>query len=195
MALKRKITKAVFDKMSDDVKEHYVASDDGKSYELEAEGFDDAEEMRRARDREKQTAKEAKTKLAAAEERLAELEGDDVRKSGDIKKIEDSWKAKLDKAVTEGATKLETAHNFIRKTLRDATAESLAAKISNAPAVMKRILADRLTVDFEGDEPKLVVLDAEGKASALKVDDLQKEVVANKEYAAIVIANRASGGA
>ena len=51
-------------------------------------------------------------------------------------------------------------------------------------------------VDFDGDEPTARVIGADGKVDEkLTLDDLTKELVANKEYADIIIASKASGGA
>lgn len=192
MALKRKVTKAEYDKLSDEMKKLYES--DGDDYVLDIEGYENPDELRRARDREKEDKKKAQKELKEARERLAELDGDDARKTGDIEKIDGAWKEKFAKAETEHSNKVAGLVAFIKKTLVNTTAEGIANKISNAPKLLAKAIADRLTVDFEGDEPALVVLGEDGKPSAMKLDGLEKEFVANKEYSAIILGNKASGG-
>ena len=53
----------------------------------------------------------------------------------------------------------------------------------------------RLQADFEGDAPVTRILDKEGKVSAMTVEELSAEFVANKDFSAIITASKASGGA
>jgi hypothetical protein len=191
MALKMKITKAVYDKLSDDLKKEYV--EDGDSFKLDTDA-DDADELRRARDREKQNAKDAKKEAKELRDRLAELEGDDARKSGDIEKIDKQWKDKFAARETELTGKLSAKDEYIKKTMIDGAAGAMASKISTSPSLLKRAIADRLTVNFEGDEPKLEILGADGKVANTNLDALEKEFVTNKEFSSIIIASKASGG-
>jgi hypothetical protein len=198
MALKRKITKEEFTKLGKDVQTEYTAKDDG--YILDLDGDEDPDELRRARDREKQTAKDLRKANKAMQDELDELKakvgddtGDDKRKKDDIEKLERSWKDKQDKIAKEGAEKVAKANDFIRKTMVDGVAKTMAATISTAPSLMHRAIADRLTVDFADDEPVLKVLGTDGKASSMTIEQLQKEIVANKEYATILIGSKASG--
>ncbi|WEM33661.1 head scaffolding protein [Pseudomonas phage PSA-KC1] len=56
-------------------------------------------------------------------------------------------------------------------------------------------IKSRLMADFEGDTPVTRVLDKDGKPSALTIDELANEFVANKDFSAIITASKASGGA
>jgi hypothetical protein len=83
---------------------------------------------------------------------------------------------------------------FVDKTLKDSVALSLATKISTAPALLTPKIAERLSVDMSGDEPKTVILGKDGKPDPeMTIEKLQQEVVANPEYKAIIIASKASG--
>lgn len=233
MAIKRKLTKAEYAKLSKDLKAHYVVNeDDEDEYLLDTEddGEEDAPELRRARDREKQKAKDAKAEAKKLRERLAKAgisedddgeEDDDDdddsagagndgwktgreppaknragrRKEKDIETLERGWKDRVKKAADDGNAKLSKANEFIKKSLIGNAASSLASQISTAPELMSKAIRDRLTVDFEDeDEPRLVILDKDGKASELTLDKLGKEFTANKEYAAIIRGSKASGG-
>lgn len=197
MALKRKLTKAEFDKLSKDVQPNYsVDEEDEDLYLLDVEGDEDASEMRRARDREKEKAKQLRKQLKETQDRLAELdegEGDKTRKEKDIKTLDESWKTKLAEKESELGEKLSKKDQFIKKNLVKTTAEKIAGKISTVPALMAKAIAERLTVDFEDDEPVLVILDKDGEPSDMSLEKLEKEFVANKEYASIIVGSKASG--
>lgn len=192
MALKRKITKAEFEKLSKDLQGEYNA--DGDNYLLDTDDADDADELRRARDREKENAKKSKKEAAELRSRLEELEGSDDRKRGDIEKIDNSWKEKVAKLEKETGEKLSAKDQYIKKTLINGVAEAMAARISNAPKLMARAIAERLTVNFDGDEPTVEIVGDDGKVINSNLDKLEKEFVANKEYASIIVASKASGG-
>ena len=108
--------------------------------------------------------------------------------------LEKSWKEKNDKLSTESQAQINKLKASTEKHLRVGNARAIAAKISNAPELLYPHLVSRMTVDYDGDEPKLRILDAEGKPSAMTIDELSAEFVANKNYAAIMVASKASGG-
>lgn len=193
MALKKKLTKEEHAKLSDALKSEYI--EDGDGFRLDVEGEEDTGALKRAKDREAQLRRDAEKAKKELEDRLAEIEGDDARKKGDIATLEKSWQKKLDdqKAEYEGKVSKLTAHTT--KSLVDNVALSIASKISNAPAIILPHIRARLQADFEGDEPKTRVLDKDGKPSALSVEELSAEFVANKDFAAIITASKASGGA
>jgi len=193
MALKNKIDKAAFDKLPDVLKSEYI--EDGDGYRLDVDGAEDTGALKRAKDREAQLRKDAETQLREAQAKLDELGTDDARKKGDIATLEASWKGKLDEEQAGRKADVDKYQGAFRKTLIDNQASAMATKISKVPALLSRVIKDRLTVDFEGDEPVTRVLSADGKVSAMTLEDLQKEVVANPEYADIIIASKASGGA
>ena len=193
MALKRKITKEQFDKLSEGVKAEYIA--DGDGYKLDIDGDEDTGALKRAKDREKELRQQAEEKLREAQEELDRISGDDARKKGDIATLEKSWQKKLDDQKAEYEGKVSKLSTHTTKTLVDNVASQIAHKISNAPALILPHIKARLKADFDGDEPVTRVLDAAGKISALTVDELSAEFVANKDFSSIIIASKASGGA
>lgn len=220
MALKRKLTKAEFDKLSDEVKKHYKEGEYSDTYVLDTgdEDEDDPAALRRAllreREEKRRLAKENKSLKEAAEgdgegDDDGEGEGEDgdppARRGkkakrnnsddgdSDAKRIDASWKKKYDKDVGEREAKLSQKDEFIKKQLVNGTAERIATKISTSPKLLANEIAKRLTVDFDGDEPELVILGEDGKPSGLTLEKLEKEFVANKEFAAIIIGSKASG--
>lgn len=190
--LKRKIDKDAYDKLEDSVKKMYAEKDG--AYTLQLDGDDDAAELKRAKDREVQARKDAEKRAKEAEEKLEELSGIDAKKRGDIETLEKSWKEKNEKIVKEFSDKLSAKDAFIQRTLVDSVATSLAAKLAGdkATIILPHIKA-RLTADLAGESPVTKVLDATGKPSALTVEDLEKEFVANKDFSSIIVGSKASG--
>lgn len=198
MALKRKLTKAEFEALETSLKTYYKL--DGETATLDAEDDEDIGALRRAKDRETQAAKEAKEnakKLKAdlddLSTRLAELGDVDAKKRGDIETLEKSYKGKMTAMEEAHKVQVGALDSYLKETLVDRAALDLATKLSTAPKLLLPHIKTRLTVDRTGDRPKTVVLDAEGKISALTIEDLEKEVVANKEFASILIGTKASG--
>ena len=193
MALKKKLTKEEHAKLSDHIKAEYI--EDGDGFRLDIDGDEDTGALKRAKDREAQLRRDAEAKLREAQEELDRINGDDARKKGDIATLEKSWQKKLDdtKAEYEGKVSKLTTHTT--KTLVDNVATQIATKISNAPALLLPHVKSRLQADFEGDSPVTRVLDKDGKPSAMTVEELAAEFVANKDFSAIITASKASGGA
>lgn len=193
MALKRKIDKAAFDKLPDVLKTEYI--EDGDGYRLDVDGAEDTGALKRSKDRETQLRKEAEENLREAQKKLDDLGTDDARKKGDIETLEKKWGADLQAEKDAHAATTNKYQGAFKKSLVDNVSSAMATKVSKVPALLSRVIKDRLTVDFEGDEPVTKVLGADGKVSDMTLEDLQKEVVANPEYADIIIASKSSGGA
>ena len=198
MALKAKISAADHEKLSDDLKSAYKKS--GDDFVLDVEGADDPAELRRARDREKQAAKEARERAEKAEEERDELKRKldddttaDARKKGDIAALEKSWQEKYDAAVKKGGDEAEKLREQMRVLLVRDKARALAEEISTAPELILPHIMSRLSADFEGDMPVTRVLDVDGKPSAASLDELRKEIVATSKFAAIIKASSATG--
>ncbi len=192
MALARKLTKAKYEKLSDELKAEYKEVDG--EYVLDVEGDEDTSSLKRAKDREVQKRKEAEEKLKELQDQLDGISDTDARKKGDIETLEKSWKDKYDKREKELVAKIEGKDGFIKSALVDNVASNLAHKISNAPSLILPHIKARLAADLDGETPVTKVLDKDGKVSALSVEDLEKEFVANKDFSAIIIGSKASGG-
>lgn len=203
MRLKTKINKEEFDALSDPLKELY--KEQNGSYLLDT---DEAEELRTAnarareeRDEAKRKADEIKARLDALEaeraeeaERRRQEEQENARKNKDVDAIEASWQAKLDEAKRKSEEAEARLRDQLQTLLVDNKAADLAAEISTAPKLILPHIKARLKAELDGGEVKTRVLDADGKPSALTLDDLKQEFLANDEYAAIIKSSKASGG-
>jgi hypothetical protein len=192
MALKKKITKAEHEKLAEHFKGEY--KEEGENFVLDIDGEEDTGALKRALDREKQEAKDAKKALGDMQKKLDELDNTDARKRGDIETLEKSWKTKLETREAELSGKIEKLQGATKKSLLVGTADKLASEISTVPALMAKVIRERLHVDFDGEEPSLKVLDVNGLISALTIDELKKEFLTNKDYASIITGSKASGG-
>ena len=193
MALKKKLTKAEYEKLSEHIKAEYI--EDGDGFRLDIDGDEDTGALKRAKDREAQLRRDAEAKLREAQEELDRINGDDARKKGDIATLEKSWQKKLDDSKAEYESKLGKLTSHTKTQLVDNVAQQIASKISNAPALLLPHIKARLQADFEGDAPITRILDKDGKPSAMTVEQLSAEFVANKDFSAIITASKASGGA
>ena len=193
MALKKKLTKAEYEKLSEHIKAEYI--EDGDGFRLDIDGDEDTGALKRAKDREAQLRRDAEAKLREAQEELDRINGDDARKKGDITTLEKSWQKKLDDSKAEYETKFGKLTSHTKTQLVDNVAQQIASKISNAPALLLPHIKARLAADFEGDSPITRILDKDGKPSAMTVEELSAEFVANKDFSAIITASKASGGA
>lgn len=193
MALKRKITKADFDALNPLLQAEYKA--EGVDYVLDAEGFDDPAELKRAKDREVEARKVSDAKVKELETKLATITDTDARRAGDIATLEKSWQAKLDKTIADSTLVVAGKDKFIQTTLVDSVAQSLASELAGESAiVLLPHIKARLSADLTGEKPLTRVLDNDGKPSAASVEDLKKEIAADNRFKAVVIASKASGG-
>jgi hypothetical protein len=206
MALKKILSQEDYNKLDDVTKILYNKKEDDK-FHLDLEQ-DDAAELRRAKEHEVEARKKAEADLAAAQAALKaftdaedaakqkkEANKDDAaRKAGDIETLEASWQAKFDKLQADSDLRLKNLQNAYTADVVDARAKTLASSVSEAPDLLLPHIRSRFSVDFEGDAPAVRILDGDGKISALTPEDLQKEVVNDKRYAAIITGSKASGG-
>lgn len=116
---------------------------------------------------------------------------DDVGKK--LQEIDDSYAAKLKKIEEDNKGKIESLTNQLKSNLLGDKARELAAKISTSPELLLPHIEKRLTADLEEGVMKLRILDSEGKLSALTLADLEKELVDNKSFSAIIKAGDGSG--
>jgi len=193
MALARKINKADYEKLADNIKFEYVA--DGDNFVLQTTGDEDVGPLRRANQRLKDQLEAEERRSDELAQKLEKIEKNPARKQGDIDALERQLNKEKDEAVAAVQGKLDKRDAFIKNNLLESAAASLAEKISTAPAVMRPHIERRLTIDLESDTPSVKVLDKDGKVSDLTVEKLGAELVANKDFSSIIKVTQASGGA
>lgn len=193
--MKFRLTKEQFDALNDEQKKEYVA--DGEGFKLVLDDVSDPEDnsaLKRAKDREKQRADDAEKELKIAKDKLAETTTADARKAGDIDALEKSWKAQHQAAKDEGAAEVNKFKSKMEKLLVNDVATQLAVELTKSVKIMLPHIKARLKAEFDGEDAITRVLDANGKPSALSLEDLKKEFRANPDFADIIIGSKASGG-
>jgi hypothetical protein len=198
MALKFKITKTAYGKLSEEMKAEYVEEEGGKGYVLDVEGLpepEDTGELKRAKDREKERADNLQEELTEATAKIEKLEKAQTTQDKDVARVTARYEKKLTEAKAESQEVIDGLREKIAKGVRENVASKLATTISNSPKIMERHILDRLTVEFNDDgEAVLKVLDKDNKPSDMTVEKLGEELVANKDFAAIIVGSRAKGG-
>lgn len=135
-----------------------------------------------------------KTKLAKAEQDLLDIRKGVIPKE-DMEAIETSYKQKLAEKEAEKSASEKTLTKRLHKATIKAEAQRIASEMSDAPHLMLPYVERRLSVEFNEDDVAVVrVRGADGKASALTLDDLKKELVANPELAPIIRGSKGTGG-
>lgn len=193
MALKRKISKSDYTALNALLQAEYKL--EGEEYILDAEGFDDPAELKRALDREREEKKAAAKKATDAETELRTLKEGTARSSGDIATLEKSWKDKEAIREKEHKAELEKRDKHLQATLVDSVATQLASELGgeNAALLIPHIKG-RLTADLTGDTPLTRVLDKDGKPSAFSVEDLRKEISSDTRFKSVIVVGKGSGG-
>jgi hypothetical protein len=190
---------------ADLAKEYEQVEENGKKhYRLTVEGAflhdEDIGPALRARDHEKKQRHEEEKKRKELETQYAKLQEDhDGLLKGaipktDVERLEKSYQERMKKREDELTADRDSAFGTVKKLLVDNTAVSLAAKISDAPDLMLPIIQKRLVAEKTTEGYVLRVLDAEGKPSAATVEELEKEIRADKRFAKVIIGSRGSGG-
>lgn len=197
--MKRKITQAEFDALSDALKALYKK--DGEAFILELEDDESFSALKEEKRKEKEAREVAEAELAkrvkadeAAAETLRLEREKSAKASGDVEALESSWKEKHEKDVAAARSEGETAKAALKGIFINKVAKDIADAISTVPDLIVDKIRARLDLEISDGVPITRVLDANGKPSALSLDDLQKEFVDNKSYAAIIKASDAIGG-
>lgn len=195
MALKYKLTKAQHGKLSEDLQGEYVEKDG--SFVLDIEGLPEPEgapELKRAKDREKQRADDAEDEVKELTDKLDTALKTQGKGDKDVARLTKSHDKAMADLITENDNKVAKLTKFIDKEVKGSRADAIAAKISTAPKLLAPEIGKRMNINYEGDEPVLEYLGADGKADAkLTTETLTQEFVANKEYAAIIVGSKAKG--
>lgn len=175
----------------------YTETDDG--YEIQVKGVG---EMKRAKAREKQRAQEAEDKLKEIQgqfeslrDEMSNMKDKKHKETGDIEALEKSWAEKMQKLEAEKNQAIEVLTGNLNKLLVDSEAMRLASELAveGSADVLVPHIKSRLSADNRDGQYKTVVLDGEGKPSALTIDELKNEISGNKAFAPLLAGSRASG--
>lgn len=197
--MKYKITKTEFEALGEEAKKEYTLDGETAVLKIEGEGVPTAEAITRAEDKlriEKEHRHKAEKSRDDAEKREEKLKKDLEGASGkeEITKIREEHQKELDKIRDDRATEQAAAKETRNAGLKKETSEAFANDHFTIPGLMVDQFAKRLSVEEVDGTPVVRVLGADGKASALSLDELKKEFLDNKDYSTIIKTNAGSGG-
>jgi hypothetical protein len=194
--LKRRITKAEFEALSEALQAEYKKAAGSDNYNLDTDTDESSAALLTAKQREKQRADEAEKKLLEAETKLAEVENatSGALDAAAVIKLKADHKAALDKAANDAKALVDAKHKQLEEVMLDSEAMKIATELSIVPDIFAGEVRKRLTLEEVDGKPVVKVLDEKGTVTEKKIEDLGEEFLANDKFAAILTGSRASGG-
>jgi alanyl-tRNA synthetase len=196
--MKRNIGKDEFEALDEHIRALYKESGDGYALELED---DDTGPLKRAKEHEKRLRQEAEKKARELEARLADIESkldadktESLKSKGDIDALEKSWQEKVAKIEQAKQAEQEKLQSRLRELLVDNVAHSIASEIATVPELILPHIKSRLTTAEIDGKLTTRVLDQTGSPSALSVEELKGEFVADPKFSAVIVGSKAKGG-
>ncbi len=185
----------------------YTPKEGGGGFVLPIEGLPDVGPALRAKDHEVSEHAKTKAELKRIKDAQKKIE-DDARKaaedaalkSGDLEAFRKSAeKQRADDLAAKDAEyqpKVQKLDTTVRRLLVSDVATRLATELAlkGSEGPLAKLISDRLAVEERDGEHVTVVRGADGKPSALTIDDLKKEIAGDKALAPLLAGSRASGG-
>lgn len=142
---------------------------------------------------EKKTAQQKAREAEAAAKKKAD---DAARSNGDIEALEKSWSDKFEKLKTDMQATIDDKSSKLNGMLVDSVAQQVASDIAQkgSSSVLEPHILKRLEAGERDGKPVTTVLDADGKPSALSLDELKQEFVNNPVFAGVIEGSKATGG-
>lgn len=171
---------------------------DGK-FVLKVEGIPQPEDTTGLRNKVEELLREKKDEKARREqaEEAARVAAEEAaRKNGDTEALDRSWNEKYSKALGEKDQALSALQAQVHALTVGATAARLAGELAvqGSSAVLQRLIEPRLSMDMRDGKPVVVVLDNEGRPTALTPDELKNEIISDAALAPLVAGSKATGG-
>ena len=171
---------------------------DGK-FVLKVEGIPQPEDTTGLRNKVEELLREKKDEKARREqaEEAARIAAEEAaRKNGDTEALDRSWNEKYSKALGEKDQTLAALQAQVHALTVGATAARLAGELAvqGSSAVLQRLIEPRLSMDMRDGKPVVVVLDNEGRPTALTPDELKNEIISDAALAPLVAGSKATGG-
>lgn len=168
---------------------------DGK-FRLKVNGLPDVSGLKAKNEDLLTEAKAAKKRLKEFEEAAEREKSELLAKSGDVTAIRASYEEKLAKQREEYEGRLSGLSGQLQGLTVGQTATALAAELAipgSAPVLLPHIKS-RLGMEMRDGVPTTVVLGADGKPSAMTIEELKSELSSNQAFAPIIAASKATGG-
>jgi Tfp pilus assembly major pilin PilA len=140
--------------------------------------------------------KDEAKKRKAAEKEAARITAEKAVKDGDVEAVTESWQKKYDTDMAAANEAKDDALKMLRLEKVHSKAVELATTLAvpGSADVLLPHIESRLSMDIKDGRAVAVVMDAQGKPSALTVDELGKEIANNAAFAPLIVASNAAGG-
>lgn len=140
--------------------------------------------------------KDEKTRREQAEEAARIAAEEAARKNGDTEALDRSWNEKHTKALTEKDQTLTALQAQVHALTVGATAARLAGELAvqGSSAVLQRLIEPRLSMELRDGKPVVVVLDNDGRPTALTPEEFKNEIISDAALAPLVAGSKATGG-
>jgi rRNA maturation endonuclease Nob1 len=196
MALKYEIDS--IEGLDEGVKGLYSKDEASGKYRLGIEGLPEPEDVSGLKSKVQELLDEKKSeaeKRKQAEDAARKAAEEAARKSGDTEALEKSWQEKLAAREAELKAELEKYQGTVVSLTSGQTATKLAAELSvqGSSDVLLPHIERRLKTEYREGQPVTVVLDKDGKPSAMTIDELKKEFSENPAFAPLIVGSKASG--
>jgi dsDNA-specific endonuclease/ATPase MutS2 len=183
--------------IDESVQSLYEKAEDG--YQLKVEGMPEVEDvsgLKSALEKEREKRRQAILEREEAAEKARQVAEEKARKSGDLEALEKSWEQKYNKLQQDLETEKKDLLGVLENNTIHATAMELATSnaVQGSAKVLLPAFEGRIGMEFREGKAVPVVLDAEGKPSAMSVDELVEEVRNDPAYAPVIVASKATGG-
>lgn len=165
-------------------------------FRLKVDGLPDVSGLKKKLDELMDESKAAKRKAKEIEEAAERERAEALAKSGDVESLRKSYDEKFGKTKTEYETQIQNYQQQLQRLTVGQTATTLAAELAipgSAPVLLPHIQA-RLSMEIRDGQPVTVVMSADGKPSAMTIEELKTELSANPAFAPIIAASKAAGG-
>ena len=139
--------------------------------------------------------KAERDKRRAAEEAATKQAEEAARKAGDVEALEKSWSEKLTAREAELKQEMDQRDSWVKELTVGQTATSLAADLAvqGSASVLLPHIKSRLGTDVRDGKPTTVVLDKDGKPSAMTINELKNEFANDPAFAPLIVGTKASG--
>lgn len=168
----------------------------GDKYRLKVEGIDPADELKEALRKEREERKAARERAEELERKAQQAAEEAAKRSGDTEALDRSWQEKHTKALSERESELAAARAHVQELTVGAMAARIAGELAvqNCASTLEKLIRPRLSMEIRDGKPVVVVLDNEGRPTALTPDEFKNEITSDASLAPLVAGSKATGG-
>lgn len=184
--------------LPESVQELYEKTDDG--FQLKITGLPEPEKvdvsgLKNKVDELLSESKAAKKKAREAIEEAESARLDAAKRGNDTEALDKSWTDKYSTRESELQEQIESLTATVVSLTSGQTATKIASEIAlqGSAAVLLPHIERRLKTEYREGQPYTIVLDENGKHSAMTVEELKKEFQNSEAFAPLIVGTKANG--